>query len=81
MIIDTSGSIIEEINAFMSEIGNAQEFPFNVIQVDKSVTLVGEYKMGNGDFQVYGGGKLTFSLPWICEQQLGARIVIFTDGT
>jgi len=86
VIIDTSGSIIEEeINAFMSEIEAiaAQEFSFNVIQVDKSVTFVGEYKLGNWkDFQVYGGGETDLQPAVdIAEQQFRSEgIVIFTDG-
>ncbi|ABS60165.1 VWA-like domain-containing protein [Fervidobacterium nodosum] len=86
VIIDTSGSIIEEeLNAFMSEIESLARLgvELNVIQVDKSVTFVGKYKRGEWkNFEVYGGGETDLQ-PAVDIAQKDFRsegIIIFTDG-
>jgi len=85
-IIDTSGSIIDdEINAFMSEIEAIakQEITLKVIQVDKSVTFIGDYRAGSWkDFEVYGGGETDLQPAVdIAENQFRSEgIIIFTDG-
>ncbi|WP_448377038.1 vWA domain-containing protein [Fervidobacterium sp.] len=86
VIIDTSGSILdEEINAFMSEIESIarQGITLKVIQVDKSVTFIGDYKAGGWkNFEVYGGGETDLQPAVdIAENQFRSEgIIIFTDG-
>ncbi|MGC8903179.1 MAG: DUF2201 family putative metallopeptidase [Fervidobacterium sp.] len=86
VIIDTSGSIIEEeLNAFMAEIEAIakQGIPLTVIQVDKSVTFVGEYRSGNWkNFEVYGGGEtdLQPAVDLVQTKFRSEGIIIFTDG-
>lgn len=86
VIIDTSGSIIdEEFNLFLSEIeAIAKEgSELTVIQVDKSVTFVGKYRFGAWkQFEVWGGGETDLQ-PAVDLAQTQFRsegIVIFTDG-
>ncbi|MDM7320569.1 MAG: VWA-like domain-containing protein, partial [Fervidobacterium sp.] len=86
VIIDTSGSILEEeINSFMSELDAIarQEVSLKVIQVDKSVTFVGDYKSGGWkDFEIYGGGEtdLQPAVDMAENQFRSEGIIIFTDG-
>lgn len=86
VIIDTSGSILEEeINSFMSELDAIarQEVSLKVIQVDKSVTFVGDYKPGGWkDFEIYGGGETDLQPAVDMAENLfrSEGIIIFTDG-
>ncbi|MFN6991879.1 MAG: VWA-like domain-containing protein [Fervidobacterium sp.] len=86
VIVDTSGSIIdEEFNLFLSEVeALAKEgAELTVIQVDKSVTFVGKYKFGDWkQFEVWGGGETDLQ-PAVDLAQTHLKsegIVIFTDG-
>ncbi|MEJ5257919.1 MAG: VWA-like domain-containing protein [Fervidobacterium sp.] len=86
VIIDTSGSIIEEeMNQFVSEIDAIarQEVPLKLIQIDKSVTFIGDYKPGGWkSFEVYGGGETDLQPAVdIAETRFRSEgIIIFTDG-
>ncbi len=86
VILDTSGSIIEEeLNAFMSEIDSIAKngVDLTLIQVDKSVTFVGEYRAGGWkDLEIYGGGETDLQPAVdIAQSQFRSEgIIIFTDG-
>ncbi|MCX7653245.1 MAG: VWA-like domain-containing protein [Fervidobacterium sp.] len=86
VILDTSGSIIEEeLNCFISEIDSIAKngINFTLIQVDKSVTFVGEYRFGGWrNLEIFGGGETDLQ-PAVDIAQTKFRcegMVIFTDG-
>lgn len=86
VIIDTSGSIIEEeFNLFLSEVETIakNDVELTIIQVDKSVTFVGKYRSGDWkNFEVWGGGEtdLQPAVDMAETQFRSEGIVIFTDG-
>ncbi|ODN31167.1 DUF2201 family putative metallopeptidase [Fervidobacterium thailandense] len=86
VIIDTSGSIIEEeMNEFLTEVESIARVVggFKLIQVDKSVRFVTEYRLGKWkDLEIYGGGETDLQ-PAVDMAEHDFRsegIVIFTDG-
>ncbi|ONN27554.1 hypothetical protein XJ44_03255 [Thermosipho affectus] len=86
VILDTSASIIEEeMNQFLTEIEKIakQDSQLILIQVDKSVTMVTEYKSGNWkDLEIYGGGETNLQPAVdLAQSKVGVEgIIIFTDG-
>ncbi|OOC44917.1 VWA-like domain-containing protein [Thermosipho sp. 1074] len=86
VILDTSASIIEEeMNQFLTEIEKIakQGSQLILIQVDKSVTMVTEYKSGNWkDLEIYGGGETNLQPAVdLAQSKVGVEgIIIFTDG-
>jgi len=87
IILDTSGSIIEEeINAFLSEIDGLTRFldtQLWLIQVDEAVRSVTKYVKGQWkDFQILGRGGTNLQ-PAVDYAQKGLKVeglIVFTDG-
>jgi len=86
IIIDTSGSIIEEeINEFLAELESISHVvgSFKLIQIDRSVRFVTEYRLGKWkDIEIYGGGETDLQ-PAVDMAERDFKsdgIVIFTDG-
>lgn len=86
VIVDTSGSIIEEeLNEFLTELESISRIigSFKLIQIDKSVRFVTEYRLGKWkDLEIYGGGETDLQ-PAVDMAERDFRsegIVIFTDG-
>lgn len=86
VIVDTSASIIEEeLNRFLAEIEKIAKYDTKLllIQVDKAVTMVTEYKAGKWkEMEVYGGGETNLQPAVDLAQSKGRveGIIVFTDG-
>lgn len=86
VIIDTSGSILEEeLNKFLTEIeAIAREgLSFTLIQVDRSVTFVTRYSGGAWrELQIFGGGETDLQPAVdLAEREYRAEgLIVFTDG-
>ncbi len=87
VILDTSGSIIEEeISEFLSEvekIAKVLETDFWLVQVDKSVQMVMKYRKGDWkDFEIIGGGEtdLQPAVNYVESKLKVEGKIIFTDG-
>ncbi len=87
VIVDTSGSIIEEeLNQFFSEIEGLSRYVDTnlvLVQVDRAVTLEMKYTRGNWrKVEIVGGGEtdLQPAVDYLQQKYHPEGLIIFTDG-